>query len=57
MLVLVALGLVAGWGILESVPLAASLFTLIEAGGLVIIIVAGFQVRHSCSVSAHPATD
>ena len=41
-LVLAALGLVAGWGILESV-LLASLFTLIEAGGLVIIIVAGFK--------------
>jgi amino acid transporter len=39
-LVLVALGIVAAWGILESV-LLASLFTLIEAGGLVIIIVAG----------------
>jgi len=40
--VLVALGLVAAWGILESV-LLASLFTLIEAGGLVMIIVAGWQ--------------
>jgi amino acid transporter len=39
-LVLLALGAVAAWGILESV-LLASLFTLIEAGGLVIIIVAG----------------
>ena len=57
MLVLVALGPFAGWGILESVLLAASLFTPIEAGGLVIIIVAGFQGRRSCSVSAHPATD
>jgi len=38
----VALGLVAAWGILESV-LLASLFTLIEAGGLVMIIVAGWQ--------------
>jgi basic amino acid/polyamine antiporter, APA family len=36
---LVVLGAVAAWGILESV-LLASLFTLIEAGGLVIIIVA-----------------
>ena len=35
--VLVALGAVAAWGILESV-LLASLFTLIEAGGLIIII-------------------
>ncbi len=32
-----ALGLVAAWGILESV-LLASLFTLIEAGGLLIIV-------------------
>jgi APA family basic amino acid/polyamine antiporter len=39
-LVLLALGAVAAWGILESV-LLASLFTLIEAGGLVVIIVAG----------------
>ena len=38
--VLVALGAVAAWGILESV-LLASLFTLIEMGGLLIIIVAG----------------
>ena len=36
---LVALGAVAAWGILESV-LLASLFTLIEAGGLILIIVA-----------------
>lgn len=34
-----ALGLVAAWGILESV-LLASLFTLIEAGGLLIVIAA-----------------
>ena len=40
---MLALGLVAGWGILESVLLAASLFTLIEAVGLVIILVAGFK--------------
>ncbi len=38
--VLVALGAVAAWGILESV-LLASLFTLIEVGGLIAIIVAG----------------
>lgn len=40
-LVLAALGAVAAWGILESV-LLASLFTLIEVGGLVVIIGAGF---------------
>jgi len=41
-LVLAALGAVAAWGILESV-LLASLFTLIEAGGLIVIIVAGLH--------------
>ena len=39
--VIVAMGLVAMWGILESVLLAA-LFTLIEAGGLLALIAAGF---------------
>jgi amino acid transporter len=39
--VLLALGLVAAWGILESVLLAA-LFTVIEVGGLVAVIGAGF---------------
>lgn len=43
-LVLAALGAVAAWGILESV-LLASLFTLIEAGGLLVIIVAGFYAE------------
>jgi APA family basic amino acid/polyamine antiporter len=38
-IVLGVLGLVAAWGILESV-LIASLFTLIEAGGLIAVIVA-----------------
>jgi hypothetical protein len=41
-LVLAVLGAVAAWGILESV-LLASLFTLIEAGGLIAIIVAGLH--------------
>ncbi|HSP50691.1 MAG TPA: amino acid permease [Pseudolabrys sp.] len=41
-LVLAVLGAFAAWGILESV-LLASLFTLIEVGGLVIVIVAGFS--------------
>jgi len=40
--VIIALGLVAAWGVLESV-LLASLFTLIEVGGLVAIIVAAAQ--------------
>jgi basic amino acid/polyamine antiporter, APA family len=40
-LLLIGLGAVAAWGILESV-LLASMFTLIEIGGLVIVIVAGF---------------
>jgi amino acid transporter len=39
--VIIAMGLVAMWGILESVLLAA-LFTIIEAGGLIALIVAGF---------------
>lgn len=43
-LVLLALGAVAAWGILESV-LLASLFTLIETGGLLIIIVAGLHAQ------------
>jgi amino acid transporter len=40
--VVTALGAVAAWGILESV-LVASLFTLVEVGGLVVVIVAGVQ--------------
>jgi APA family basic amino acid/polyamine antiporter len=43
-LVLLALGAVAAWGILESV-LLASLFTLIETGGLLVIIVAGLHAK------------
>lgn len=43
-IVVVALGAVAAWGILESV-LLASLFTLIEVGGLIAIIVVGIQVN------------
>jgi amino acid transporter len=39
-MVVLALGAVAAWGILESVVLA-SLFTAIEVGGLVTVIVAG----------------
>ncbi len=38
--VILVLGLIAAWGILESV-LLAGLFTLVEIGGLVAIIVAG----------------
>lgn len=41
-IVIVLLGAVAAWGILESVVLA-SLFTLIEVGGLVIVILAGIH--------------
>jgi amino acid transporter len=40
--VLLALGLVAAWGILESVLLAA-VFTVIEIGGLLAVIAAGFH--------------
>src|ERR1039458_3367025 len=43
-LLLAGLGAVAAWGILESV-LLASLFTLIEAGGLLVIIIAGLQAK------------
>src|SRR5664280_535331 len=43
-MLLAVLGAVAAWGILESV-LLASLFTLIEAGGLIAIIVAGLQAQ------------
>jgi amino acid transporter len=42
--VAVLLGAVAAWGILESVVLA-SLFTLIEVGGLVTVIVAGIHAE------------
>ena len=41
-IVVLALGAVAAWGILESVALA-SLFTVIEVGGLVTVIVAGIH--------------
>ncbi len=41
-IVVVALAAVAAWGILESV-LLASLFTLIEVGGLVAVVVAGLH--------------
>lgn len=41
-IVVLALGAVAAWGILESVALA-SLFTLIEVSGLVVVIVAGIH--------------
>jgi basic amino acid/polyamine antiporter, APA family len=41
-IVVLALGAVAGWGILESVVLASA-FTVIEVGGLLIVIVAGIH--------------
>jgi len=44
LVVLGVLGAVAAWGILESV-LLASLFTLIEASGLVVIIAAGLHAQ------------
>jgi len=40
--VIIALGAVAAWGILESVALA-SVFTIIEVGGLITVIVAGIH--------------
>lgn len=42
-LVVIALGIISAWGILESV-LMASLFTIIEVAGLLLIIVAAIQV-------------
>jgi amino acid transporter len=39
--VIICMGLAAAWGILESVLLAA-LFTLVEAGGLIALVGAGF---------------
>ncbi len=42
--IIVVVGLVAAWGILESVMLAA-LFTVIEIGGLCVIIAAGFAAN------------
>ena len=54
-LVVVALGAVAAWGILESV-LLASVFTLIEVGGLLAIIAAAVHVELPiASRSAAPA--
>ena len=51
--VLIVLGLVAAWGILESV-LIASLFTLIEVGGLVVIIVAGIKAGVPVTLAPPP---
>jgi amino acid transporter len=52
--VVAVLGAVAAWGILESVVLA-SLFTVVEVGGLVTIIVAGFHVGLPIAATiAHP---
>ena len=51
--VLVGLGLVAAWGILESV-LVASLFTLIEVGGLLAIIGAGVAARVPVTLAPPP---
>ena len=41
-MVILTMGVVAAWGIVESV-LLASVFTLIEAGGLLVLIYAGFS--------------
>jgi len=40
--VIIIMGLVAIWGIMESVILA-SLFTIVEAGGLIVLIITGFS--------------
>ncbi len=53
--IVVALGLVSAWGVLQSV-LLASLFTLIEVAGLLVII--GFGVspgRSAAGRAVHPA--
>jgi amino acid transporter len=42
-IVVIVLGAIAAWGILESV-LVASIFTLVEVGGLLIIIAAGIHL-------------
>ncbi len=56
--VVIALGAVAAWGILESV-LLASLFTLIEVGGLLLIIGAAFyhDVPFVTSLISPPTPD
>ncbi|MFN3659415.1 MAG: APC family permease [Pseudolabrys sp.] len=51
--VVAVLGAVAAWGILESV-LLASLFTLIEAGGLVIIIATGLYAELPLTAAFSP---
>jgi amino acid transporter len=51
--VILALGAVAAWGILESVLLAAA-FTVIEIGGLVAIIVAALYVDPAIVLSFPP---
>ncbi|MBI3699746.1 MAG: amino acid permease [Afipia sp.] len=51
--IVVLLGAIAGWGILESVVIA-SLFTLIEVGGLVAIIVAGIYGNVPIAASLAP---
>ncbi len=52
-IVVVALGAVAAWGILKSV-LLASVFTLIEVGGLLAIIVAGVYVDLPVTLAPPP---
>ena len=52
-IVVVTLGTVAAWGILESV-LLASLFTLIEVGGLLLIIVAAVHDNLSITITLPP---
>ncbi|MEP9386749.1 APC family permease [Mesorhizobium sp. KR9-304] len=52
-IVVLVLGVVAAWGILESV-LLASLFTVIEVGGLVAIIAAGIYADVPATISLQP---
>ena len=51
--VLLAVGAVASWGILESV-IAASIFTVIEVGGLLTIIVAAFYTKAPVALAPLP---
>ncbi len=53
LVVLLAVGAVASWGILESV-VAASLFTIIEVGGLVAIIVAAVYTKAPVALAPLP---
>lgn len=54
--VVLVLGAVAAWGILQSV-VVASLFTLVEVGGLVVIIMAGADLPFLSVLATLPPAD